>query len=461
MLHGRTRIVSIVAALALAAGAAVLWLRPPHVRVEQVEARDFVVMVHAVGTVEVKSVVAVAAKVTGRITAVLVDQGDVVEPGQVLVRLDDAQAAAEVARAEQAVRVAEAQQRDVEAGARAEEVAEARANVERARAQLDDLRAGSRPQEIEEARERHRAAGATRVLAEREFGRVQRLHADGLVATAEVDRTRQALDVAQAQERAARETLGLAEEGPRRHQVDNARANLDAQRARLALLEAGPRPHQLAAARAQVLEAQAALRLARERHADAAVRSPLTGYVVGRDLEPGATVNPATPILKIADPRTAWATVHVDERHTGSLTVGDEAEVTLRSQPGGAVRGRVARIRRETDRVTEQLAVDIVFETAPARLTLGEQVEARIRSGPRRVAVAVPAAALVRGRAGPGVWLVIDGRLALRDVRPGGTDAGGYVEILDGLRAGETVVVAPRAVGAAEGRRVRVDSRSR
>jgi multidrug efflux pump subunit AcrA (membrane-fusion protein) len=454
----RSRLIVAMAGALLALGAAAFLFRPAGVQVAEVATRDLAPAVHAIGTVEVKSAVSVGARIAGRLVAVLVDQGDIVEPGQVVARLDDAQLLAEVRRAEAAARAAAAQRADVEAGSRAEEVTEARGNLARAVAQLDDLRAGSRPEEIEEARARLRSAAATRGLAEREARRAETLHAQGLIATQDADRARQAHEVAVAQERALEQTLSLVIEGPQRHQVDNARAQVDALRARLALLEAGPRRHQLAAARAQAHEAEAALALARERAADAVVRSHLGGYVVSRELEPGATVNPGTPILKVADPRTAWATVHVDERHTGVIAVGDAAVITLRSQPVTPLAARVARIRRESDRVTEQLAVDVALETPPGRLTLGEQVEAVISPAARRGVPAIPAAALVRGRAGTGVWTVHDDRLAFRRVEPGLADAAGWVEMLRGLRPGEMVVLAPGrlATGSSEGRRVRV-----
>jgi len=58
--------------------------------------------------------------------------------------------------------------------------------------------------------------------------------------------------------------------------------------------------------RQDVRVAEAALAAARARQNDTEIRSPLDGMVVSRDLEPGATVNPGTGILKVADPRTAW-----------------------------------------------------------------------------------------------------------------------------------------------------------
>ena len=182
----------LVALLAVAGGAAgFLLLRPVTVTVAYVTQRDIAPAIQGVGTVEAKVAVQVGSKITGRFVAVLVDQGDTVTAGQVLARLDDAQQRAEVTRQEAALRVAEAG------------VAEAQANVRRAQSTLDDLVAGSRPAEIEQLRERVKSAGATRVLAERDHRRTQELHAKELIAAQEMDRAKQAFDVAPAQERDA------------------------------------------------------------------------------------------------------------------------------------------------------------------------------------------------------------------------------------------------------------------
>lgn len=437
---------------------AFLQMRPATVTVAEIAVSDIQPAVVAVGTVEAKVVVQVSAKVPGRLAAVLVDQGDQVRAGQPLARLDEAQALAEVARSAAAADAVEAQVSDLEAGSRPEEIAEARANVRRAQALLDDLTAGARRQEIEEARERLRSATATRVLAERDLQRLEALKGRELIAAQEADRGRQAYEVAAAQERSARQGLDMAVEGSRAHQVEAAHAGLQAAKERLELLQAGPRPHQLRAARAALREARAALALARERHADTIVRSPLEGHVVSRDLEPGATVGAGTAILKLADPRTFWVTVHVDEREVGGLSAGDAAEIALRSLPGRTLPGRVARIRRESDRVTEQLAVDVAFVEAPGRLTLGEQAEATVRPAPRPGVMAVPLAAVVRGAGGLGAWTVAQGRLAWRPLTLGATDPRGLAEVRAGLSAGEQVVLAPgrSAASYSEGQRVSV-----
>lgn len=199
----------------------------------------------------------------------------------------------------------------------------------------------------------------------------------------------------------------------------------------------------------------AALASARARKADTVINSPINGYVVSRELEPGAAVNPGTPILKIADPNSIWVTVYVDEREAGSIAVGNIADVTLRSMPDRALPGKVVRIRRESDRVTEQLTVDISLDELPDHLTLGQQAEATIRPAARK-AIAMSLSALVHASSGAGAWTVVDNRLRFKRARLGAVDPVGWIEVLRGFSVGEQVVIAPGKLADLknEGRRV-------
>jgi HlyD family secretion protein len=409
---GRWTVRAVLAGGLLAGGiaAALFFFRPPQVSVTAAAVREIAPAVQGVGTVEAKTVVRVSAKITGRLVSVLVDQGDAVRVGQLLATLDRAEQQAQVEQAE--ATVARARLAVI-----AQEVAlrKAGANVQAAEATVGRLKA---------------TEGLARVNAER----WRQLHQEGGVSRVEMDvRVTEAVVAGQelrsveAQRRVAQEEVAVGQ----------------------AALET---------LRQEVRVTEAALAATRARQADTEIRSPLDGVVVIRELEAGATVNPGSGILKIADPRTAWVTVHVDEHDVGGLSVGDGAQIALRSLPGRTLAGRVARIQRESDRVTEQLAVDIGFLERPERLTLGEQAEARIRPPARRGAVAVPLGALVRTADGPGVWTVTAGRLAFRQVRIGVVDPDGWAETLNGVRAGEEVVVAPGRLADPrnEGRRVMV-----
>jgi HlyD family secretion protein len=400
--------VLVVGVLALIAGVAgFFFLRPVAVTVATVTTRDLAPAIQGVGTVEAKVVVNVSSKITDRVVSVLVDQGDPIKAGQVMARLDDTQYVPGVNQAEASMRAAEAQ--------------------------LRDLLAGARPDEIEQLRARLASASATRALTERDFQRTKELFAKELISAQDMDRARQTYDSATAAEHDARHALDLA-------------------------LNNWARKDQIEAARAQLQAAQAALVLAREKLTDTVIVSPLDGYVVSRALEAGGIVNPGIPIFKIADPRTAWVTVYADARDTGGLTVGNPTDITLRSLPDQVFRGRVARLQREGDRVTEQLAVDVAFAERPPRLILGEQVEATIRPPTHSAATALPLAAVVRRPDNSGVLVVEDGRIHFKPARLGVADPAGWIEVLQGLSPGQAVVTAPGRLADSqnEGRRVRI-----
>lgn len=411
MQHNLTKIISrtllIGATLALSGGAVWFWLRPTPVTTAEVVRREISPAIQGVGTVEAKVVVQLAAKIPGRIIAIKADQGDTVRKGQPLVELENAEARSEVERAS--------------------------ANHERARLtvpaqQAVVLRAQASLSAADAAVAR---AKANRTLAHANADRWRKLAATGDVPLMDVD---------------ARVTAAES--------ADEELKSAEAQR-QAALKEIAAQEAAVRIAQNEIATAAAALNTVQAKKADSIITSPLDGFVVSRELEPGAAVNPGTPILKLADPHTAWVTVFVDEREAGPIVVGDAADIALRSLPGKKLSGKVARIRRESDRVTEQLAVDITFNEPPQRLTLGEQAEATIHPASTNAA-ALPLAAVVRTPDGTGAWMVVAGKLHFRLARLGIVDPTGWIAVVEGFKVGEQVVIAPGKLAdlSNEGRRV-------
>jgi HlyD family secretion protein len=317
------------------------------------------------GTIE-GTQVDVSAKIAGRIAELPVREGQTVERGRVIVRLEADELAAEARRADGALAAAQAQLRDLLAGARGEEIREAQARAARAEAQLADLLAGSRQQEIEQARAALRTAQATREWTERDFRRAQELFAKELVAQQEVDRTRQAYEVATASEVSARERLDLVGVGPREHEVAAARAELRAAGERVQLLKAGPRPDAVVAARAQVTQAEAAITIARARLAEATIAAPIDGVVLRKNLEAGETANPGVSILTLLDPRAIWLRAYVAETDIGRVRVGQPATISVDAYPGRGVPGVISEIASEAEFTprnvqTKKERVNLVF----------------------------------------------------------------------------------------------------
>ena len=308
----------------------------------------------------------VSVKIAGRILSLRVREGDRVTAGQLLVRLDDADLKAEVERAQAALKSAEAQLRDLLAGARREEIEEARATVARAEAQLRDLLAGSRREEIEQALASVRSAAATREWTERDLKRAEELFRKELIAAQEVDRARQAYEVAGAQERSARANLQMVEVGPRPDQIEAARAQLKAARDHLDLLLAGPRPYQVEAARGQVSQARAALDLATSRLRESTIVSPINGVVLRKNLEAGEMANPAVSILTLVDPTDLWLRAYVSETDIGRIKVGMVARITIDAFRDRTFTGKITEIASEAEFTpknvqTKKERVNLVF----------------------------------------------------------------------------------------------------
>jgi membrane fusion protein YbhG len=333
------RIVAIATVL-VAVGLAATWA-----------ARRFGAVEHALavtGTIEATQV-DVSSKIVGRVVELTVREGQAVERGQLLVRLDTAELAAELRRAEAAVRTAEAQLRDLRAGARPEEIQEAEARAAQAQARVDDLLAGSRTQEIERARAELRNAVATRDWTERDYRRARELFGKNLVAAQDVDRARQAFEVAMANEDSASERLALVEAGPRKDEVAAARADARAASERVRLLRAGARADAVAAAQAQVVEAHAALAAAQARLAETRLVSPITGVVLRKNMEVGETANPRVPIVTLVDTADMWLRAYVPETDIGRVRVGQPATVSVDAYPGRTFAAQVSEIASEAE----------------------------------------------------------------------------------------------------------------
>jgi membrane fusion protein YbhG len=382
-MRGRALKIVAVAAVLLGGGLAAAWgvrrvAEPPPT-------------IAVTGTIEAIQI-DVSPKIAGRIADLAVREGARVHRGQVLIRLDAEEVAADARRAQAAARTAEANLRDLQAGARSEEIDEAEAQAARAQAQLNDLMAGARAQEIEQARAALRNAIAIRVWTEREFQRTRDLFAKDLVAMQEVDRARQAYDVAVANEEGAREKAALVEAGPREHEVDAARSALRATRERVRLLRAGPRAQAVAAAQAQLAEARAAQALAEKRLAEMVLVSPVDGVVLHKNMEAGETATPGASILTLMDPGDMWLRAYVPETDIGRLAIGLPAVINVDAFPGRRFEGAISEIGSEAEFTPKNV------QTKKERVNLVFRIKIAVRDPSGALKPGLPADAEIRPR---------------------------------------------------------------
>ena len=267
-------------------------------------------------------------------------------------------------------------------------------------------------------------------------------------AVAATERGRSAVTTAEAQVQDAKSRQALAASEVRRY-VDLGKKNFVSQSVvDTKLQQQQSADAQLTAAESALVSARHDLaRLEAEREAAQQQRGnirllvPVDGVVTSRDAEPGSTVIAGQSILKLEDPASLWVTVRLDQGRSAGLRAGLPAEITLRSRPGKALAGKVARVEPISDSVTEERIAQVAFDTLPPGVTSNEMADVTLHLPGVSDALIVPNASLHYRGAQAGVWLRSDGRLRFVPVKTGATGLDGKVQIVEGLRAGDEVVV--------------------
>ena len=187
--------------------------------------------------------------------------------------------------------------------------------------------------------------------------------------------------------------------------------------------------------------------------------APADGVVTSRDAEAGTTVVAGQPVLRLIDPGSLWVKLRVDQGRSDGLAPGLDASIVLRSRPHAPVAGQVARVELLADAVTEERIAQVAFHPPAASGTpvasVGEMAEVTLQLPETPAALLLPNASIQRQQGQTGVWRLDDGTPVFVPVRLGASSLGGQVQVLDGLKAGDTVVVFSQKALAA-GARVRV-----
>jgi HlyD family secretion protein len=232
----------------------------------------------------------VSFKVQGRIVDLPVEEGQSVEPGVLLARLDDADYRQKVRIDEATIHVREAN--------------------------LALTLAGTREQEVKASQQTMLDAQADRQEKKLDYDRAQRLFSKDEVSTQDRDLAETALKRAEATFRAVQQRYNEAVEGSRKEDIAIARANLT--------------------------EAHANLGLSRVNLDYTTLRAPSAGVITVRQAEVGEVVVPGTPVVTLADLDHIWLRAYIAETDLGRIRWGQEATITTDTYPGKQYRGRVS-----------------------------------------------------------------------------------------------------------------------
>lgn len=261
-----------------------------------------------------------ASKIPGRISEMCCKEGDIVRKDAVVIRLvsDDLKAAVEQAAA--SLERAKADERSTAAlieSSRADlntakaDVKNAEADVEKSKVQMDD--------------------------AKKQMERMTALFKENLASQSDEDRVVTAY-----------ESLRAA------YESSKARYEASLSRVEQSSSQLYYSQTQLASAKARLKEAEAALSLQNAKFDDTIIKTPVSGTVVLRAMEPGEYISPGVTVITIVDMENLWVRIDVEESLIGRIRLDSEARITIDGMPGKEIRGKISRIGRYAEFATQK-----------------------------------------------------------------------------------------------------------
>jgi HlyD family secretion protein len=293
------------------------------------EGNDFIKVSGNIEATEVD----VGFKISGRIVSRFFGEGDWVDRGKVLAKLDaeDLRNRLEVARA----------------------------TLISAQARLNKLLAGSRPEEIRGAEATLNQVRFDLENKEAHYERMKLLFERGVIPKEVLDNSEAAFNIAKASLEKAKENYILVKEGPRKEDIEDMRAQVD--------------------------QARASVKLNVTQLSYTTLYSPISGVVLVNSGEIGEVVNPGTSILTLADIENVWLKAYIPETDLSKVKWGQEVIVTTDLRPKKEYKGRISFISSQAEFTPKQI------QTEKERVTLVYRIKVDISNKDRELKPGMPA----------------------------------------------------------------------
>jgi HlyD family secretion protein len=388
--NGRRRVVVVVvlvvAALLLFTGINRRRVITP-VRAEKVVRQEIASVISTNGKIEPINSFEAHAPAPATVNKVLVAEGDHVKVGQLLVKLDDAEARSQAARALAQLRSAEAALSGIKAGGTQEELLTSRADLTKAQAERDE--------------------------AQRNLQAIQKLRQNGAASPAEVE-------AAQNRQKKADADVQLLQ----------AKVNGRFSSPEVAKVEAS------------AAEARAAYTAAQELLHHSNVTAPFAGTVYQLPVKPGSYVNGGDLLVQVANLEKVRVRAFVDEPEIGRLAKGQKVEIKWDAIPGRTWEGSLTRIPTSVTMVGTRTVGEITSEidNSDRKLLPNVNVNVSIISARHDNALTVSREAVHDVDGKRYVYKIEDEKILAKEVQTGLSSLT-RVEVLKGIPEGAVIAL--------------------
>jgi HlyD family secretion protein len=308
----------------------------------------------------------IAFKTSGRLIERTVNEGDPVQKGMVIARLDREQLLHQRDTASAALSTAEAQLAESKSALKwQQESMQAdlqlkNADLNAAQSQLLQLQNGARPQELQQSQAAVAAAQSQYDGAKKDWDRAQTLYKNDDISTSQYDQFHTRFDSADANLKQVKEQSNLVQAGPRAETIDSAKAQVERARAALRAgqansIESRRREEDLVARQGDIDRAKAQIALIDSQLADTIAVSPINGVVLVKAADVGEILAPGTSVVTVGDIDHPWLRAYIREQDLGRVKLGDKVKVTTDSFHDKVYDGHIAFISSDAEFTPKQI----------------------------------------------------------------------------------------------------------
>jgi RND family efflux transporter MFP subunit len=453
-----------------------------------------------VSSLEAKRSVQIKPQTEGLVTQIFVKSGDSIETGQAIARIKSDSAQAQLRQSQANLLVARSRLAELQAGSRPEEIAQAQAQVAQAQANLAQLRSGNRPEEvaqgqarvaqaqanladaqsgtlledIAQARAQIEASKAEAQLATQQLARYQALAKEGAESQNTLQQYIQKQTSAQANLREAQRRLNQRQKnrqtqiqqrtaalqqqqqalrqlqsGARPEEIAKAEAEVAQAKSKLAQLANGTRQEQIDQAEAQVAQAQAQVRGFEIQLQETAVTAPFAGVIGDIPVKVGDYLKKGDPIATLTENKLLDLRLSIPLERQPQLRLGLPVEM-LDNQGKAIASGQISFISPNVSANSQTILAKATFPNPSGELLNLQFVKAKV-IWQEKPGILVPVIAVTR----LGGQTFVFTAQKPEQQKPGmpplvarqkpvklGTIQGNNYQVIEGLQAGEKVIVA-------------------
>ena len=338
----------------------------PDFDIVAVERGTIVSTVSATGTIEPQAQVLLSFKSVGRVLDVHAQEGQQVQAGEVLARLESGELELALAQAEIGLTVSKAQLARIQVTPNASDMAAAEAVLASAQAAYQEMLKGRSADELRAAQGTVDRARLAVDQAQSAYDQVAHLPNVGMLPQAlQLQQVTLEYELAQTNYRLSIRGANESQRAAARAQVAQAQASLDR-------LKQGVSAEDIQIAQAQVRQAEISIEQAQLALQGTVLTAPSAGVITAVSIKAGELASSARPAFEMTDLSRFHINVNVDEIDIGSVQIGQQANMSLDALPETELAGQVTSIASKANLVTGvisyQLRIDIDTTAAPLRV---------------------------------------------------------------------------------------------